>query len=285
MKTDAAAIAASFTKAISFPEVVLQLDDMLNDGVSNTNDFAQLISRDPGLTATLLKFANSPLYGFSGNVATVDRAVSLIGMREIRDLVLAVSARNAFDGVPNTLITMSDYWRHSLICGLACRRIAEVVRHGQRDVLFTAGLLHDIGQLAMFTEIPNECREVLIGAQYRSDEVDMFSLEREIVGFDHQDVGTKIAKEWRFPEILQDTMKYHHVPDEAPRHQFESYVVHVGNTMAVLVELEMDGFSQVPPVSANALDNIGLSEEQLLAMLPDIQAMFNDMRSVFDIAA
>ncbi len=278
-------VAASFSKAISFPDVVLQLDDMLNDGISNTADFAQVISRDPGLTATLLRFANSPVYGFPGRVASVDRAVSLIGMREIRDLVLAVAVRSSFDGISTRLISMSDFWRHSLCCALACRRIAEVVRHSQREVLFTAGLLHDIGQLAMFNEIPDVCQEVLLKAQYRSDEVEMFELEREIVGFDHQEVGVAIAEAWRFPGVLRDTIRFHHLPDEATAHRFESCVVHIGNSMAVLVELDMDGFSQVPPLSPSALTTVGLDEDQVLAMLPDVAAMFRDMRPVFGIAA
>ena len=285
MNSSAKAVADGFTKAISFPEVVLQLDDMLNDGISNTSDFAQLIARDPGLTATLLRFANSPLYGFSGQVATVDRAISLVGMREIRDLVLAVAVRTTFDGISTKLISMSDFWRHSLCCALACRRIAEVVRHSQREFLFTAGLLHDIGQLAMFSEIPDACNDVLVRSQYRMDEVEMFELEREIIGFDHHDVGAEIAKAWRFPEVLLDTLRFHHVPDEATAHQFESYVVHIGNTVAVLVELDMDGFSQVPPLSPSALETVGLEEEQVLAMLPDIRSAFQDMRPVFRIAA
>ena len=285
MKISAESVAGGFTAAVSFPEVVLQLDDMLNDGMSNTSDFAHVISRDPGLTATLLRFANSPLYGFCGQVATVDRAISLIGMREIRDLVLAVSVRTTFDGMSNRIVSMSDFWRHSLCCALACRRIAELARHTQREVLFTAGLLHDIGQLAMFREIPEACNEILLRAQYRLDEVEMFVLEREIIGFDHHDVGAKIAEAWRFPEVLRDTIRFHHVPDEATTHRFESAVVHVGNAVAVLVELEMDGFSQVPPISPSVLAAIGLTEEQVLSILPDIQTLFEDMRPVFGIAA
>ena len=93
MNISAKDIAARFTQAMTFPEVVLHFDDMLNDGVSGTSDFAQLISRDPGLAATLLRFANSPMYGFSGKVSTIDRAIALIGMQAIGNLVLAVSIR------------------------------------------------------------------------------------------------------------------------------------------------------------------------------------------------
>lgn len=285
MDSSARDIADRFTKAITFPEVILQLDDMLNDGMSNTADFAQLISRDPGLTATLLKFANSALYGFSGNVATVERAISLVGMREIRDLVLSVAIKTTFGNISNKIVSMEDFWRHSLCCGLACRRIAETVRANQREVLFTAGLLHDIGQLAMFDQIPEACEEVLVKGQYRPDEVEMYQLEREFIGFDHQEVGIEIAAGWRFPAVLGKTMQYHHIPEEAPEYQFESAVVHVGNALSVLVELEMDGFSNGPQVSPWALEKVGLEEDQLMAMIPHIQATFNDMRPVFGIAA
>ncbi len=285
MNTNARDIAAGFTKAMTFPEVILQFDDMLNDGVSSISDFAQLISQDPGLTATLLKFANSPLYGFSGKVSTVDEAVSLIGMWVIRDLVLAVSIKTTFNKTPNKIITMDEFWRHSLCCALASDRIAEVVRHNRREVLFTAGLIHDIGQLAMYSRIPDDCSEVLLRAQHSADEVEIFQLERELIGFDHQDVGAEIARAWRFPEILQDTINFHHIPSEAPRHEFESAIVHLANTVAMMVELGMGRFLKVPPISSRALAHIRLDEEQLLAMVPHVQAMFHEIRPVFGLAA
>jgi len=285
LNQSAAEVAAKFTKAITFPDVVLQLDGMLNDGVSNTTDFALLISRDTALTATLLKFANSPLYGFSGQVATVDRAVSLIGMREIRDLVLSVAIKTTFDKVSTETISLADFWRHSLCCALACRRIAELAHHSQREVLFTAGLLHDIGQFAMFDQIPDACSEVLLKSRHRSDDVETFELEREIIGFDHNDVGLEIAKKWRFPEILQDCIEYHHLPEEAPQHHSESAIVHVGNAMAVMVEQDMDGFSNAPPISSEALAVIGLELDQLWPMIPQIRASFQDSWPVFGVAA
>jgi len=278
-------IAARFTRAITFPEVILEFDDMLNDGVSDTGDFARLISRDPGLTATLLRFANSPMYGFSGEVSTIARAIALIGMQAIRNLVFAVSIRVTFDKIPENIITMEDYWRHSLCSALASRLIADSVHRGQRDVLFTAGLIHNIGQLAMLTEIPDECADVLLRSRHKESGVEYYKLERELIGFDHHEVGVAIARAWRFPAILQDTIAFHHVPDEAPRHSFESWIVHVGNYIAETVLLKMDWFSKAPSVSRSALAHIGLDEEQLLQMVPQVQAMFHEMRPVFRLAA
>jgi putative nucleotidyltransferase with HDIG domain len=288
MNANAKNIAARFTKAMTFPAVVFQLDDMLNDGVSSISDVARLISGDPSLTATLLRFANNALYGFSGEVSTVDRAISLIGMREIRDLVLAVSVRKAFDKFPNDIIIMVDFWRHSLCCALASERLTEVVRQSrqsQRAVLFTAGLIHDIGKLAMVSQIPDACEDVRLRAQSRDDAVDIFQLERELIGFDHCEVGAEIAKAWHFPEILQDTISFHHVPDEAPRHQFESYIVHLGNTIAKMVELGLGGPLNVPPISSSALAYIGLDEDQFLSMAPHVHAMFQKLRPVFGLPA
>ena len=180
---------------------------------------------------------------------------------------------------------MVEFWRHSLCCALASERIAEAVDHPKKAVLFTAGLIHDIGKLAMFSQIPDACLDAFVRGQNKDDEVEVFQLEREVIGFDHQDVGAEIAKAWRFPEILQDTINFHHAPDEALRHQFESSIVHLGNTVAMMVESKMGGLSKVPPISSSALAHIGLDEEQLQPMIPHIQVMFHQMRPVFGLAA
>lgn len=285
LNTTAISIAIEFTRAMTFPAIVLKFDDMLNDGVSNMRDFAQLISQDPSLTATLLRFANSPLYGFSGKVSTIDGAVSLIGMQEIRDLVFAVSIRKTFDKLPNNTTIMVDFWRHSLCCALASKQIAEVVGHSQKAVLFTGGLMHAIGSLAMFSQIPDDCAEVFRRVSCSSDGTRIFQLEREIIGFDHHEVGAEIAKAWRFPGILRDIINFSHVPDEAPEHQFESSIVHVGDVLATMVELAMGAPLTVPSVSSSALAYIQLDEEQLSPMIPQVQALFHEMRPVFGISA
>ena len=285
MNISAKDIAARFTQAMTFPEVVLHFDDMLNDGVSGTSDFAQLISRDPGLAATLLRFANSPMYGFSGKVSTIDRAIALIGMQAIGNLVLAVSIRTSFQKIPDNIMSMDDFWRHALCCALASRHIADVVCPGQRDILFTAGLIHDIGQLAMLSQIPDKCVDVILRSRHKDSAVEPYKLERELIGFDHHEVGAEIAKAWHFPAVLQDTIAFHHIPDEAPQHQFESWVVHVGNSIARTAVLKMDWFSDVPRVSRPALAHIGLDEENFLSMVPQVQAMFHEMRPVFRLAA
>jgi len=285
MATNADDIAAGFTKAISFPEVVLQLDEMLKDEVSGRDDFARLISRDPGLTATLLRIANSAMYGFSGRVSTVDRAIALVGMREIRDLVLSVTMKTSFDQIPNDIQTMNDFWRHSLCCALACRRISETANYLHKDAMFTAGLIHDIGHLAMFSQMPEACTRILLLTQYRMDDVETYELERELIGFDHHQVGAIIARAWRFPELLQDTIRYHHVPDEAPQHQLESSIVHLGNTVATLIELERKNHRRTLKVSPVALQLLGLDEQQLQSMSIEIETDLCEMCPIFGIAA
>jgi len=285
MHASASDVAAGFTQFVSFPDVVLQLDNMIENGVSDTDDFAQLISRDPGLTATLLGLANSTLYGFSGKISTVDRAISLIGMQEVRDLVLSVAIKGVLDKVPNQILTADEFWRFSLCCGLASRHVADVVRYSQKDTLFTASLLHDIGHQAMYHQMPDVCVEILLLTQYRMDDVEAFDLERQITGFDYQEVGAEIARAWRFPEVLQDTIGYQQVPENAPRHQFESAIVQVGTVVATMVELERTGYWRTPNISAFAMEILGLQEDRLFPMVSHIQTAFDGMRPVFGIAA
>ena len=122
---------------------------MLEDPNTTANDLGRVIGRDTGLTARLLKIVNSAFYGFQSRIETVSRAVTIIGMRELRGLVLAASAIEAFSKVPNKVLNMANFWRHSVYCGVVAQLLAERsnVLHAER--LFVAGLLHDIGLVAI----------------------------------------------------------------------------------------------------------------------------------------
>ena len=103
---------------VSLPEVSLRVNELANDPESTADDMAKVISQDPALVARMLKIANSAFYGLSSEVETITRAVAVLGTNKIRDLVLSTAASDTFDGIPNDLITMQDFWHHSLLLWL-----------------------------------------------------------------------------------------------------------------------------------------------------------------------
>src|SRR3569833_2554535 len=114
----------------SLPEVFLRVNEMIDSPRYTAADIGHVISRDPGLTARLLKLANSALYNFPSQIDTVSRAITIIGTRELRDLILATSVARIFKGLPNDLISMDFFWLHCVCCGLAAR--GRAARRGGR---------------------------------------------------------------------------------------------------------------------------------------------------------
>ena len=210
-KETATALAKEVSRLVSLPDVAFRVDEMLRDENSGADEIGAVIEPDPALSAALLRLANSAMYGVGGNVDNVSRAVTVVGLREVRDLAFGISASQAFYGIPNELITVEDFWKHSLYCGVAARTLGK--RAGiVGDSLFTAGLLHDIGHLVMFSRHPVISRESLQHSLDYTDGLTPYLSEREVFGFDHMDVGAALASEWGLPDSLRACIAHHHEP-------------------------------------------------------------------------
>lgn len=118
---DPSAIAANVSSIFSLPEAVSRVNELIDSGNASSIELEQVISSDPALTAKLLKFANSSYFGFSGKVATVPKAISIVGHKELRNLVIAASVTSTFKGIPAELVDMDIFWNHSITCGGASR--------------------------------------------------------------------------------------------------------------------------------------------------------------------
>jgi len=151
MAIQLASLISDNLKIFSLPSIFLRLDDAINDLRSSVTDIGNIISEDQGLTVRMLKLANSPLYGFPSKIETISKAVLIIGTKQIRDLTLATSMLQVFKGIPEDFITMETFWRHSIACGVIARIIAGYRREPNVETFFTAGILHDIGRLIMYT--------------------------------------------------------------------------------------------------------------------------------------
>src|ERR1035438_10349329 len=147
---------------VTLPDVFIRIDQLVEDPDSTIDDIVKVVSQDPSFTVRLLRIANSPFYGFSSTIETVSRAVTLIGTSHVRNLALSTSVSRTFAGLPNELVSMDNFWHHSLYCALTARILAHRVRKSDPEAVFTAGLLHDIGELVIFNRLPKEAKETLL---------------------------------------------------------------------------------------------------------------------------
>jgi len=251
-------LVSGVVRLVSLPEVCIRVNEMMDDPVVNATDIGKVIAQDASLTARLLKIVNSAFYGFQARIDTVSRAVTVIGLRELRGLVLAASAVESFSKLPNDVLNLVNFWRHSVYCGVVAQLLAQKcnVLHSER--LFIAGLLHDIGKLVITNKMVKESREVIKRVEQKK--IFGFEAEQAILGFDHAEVGGELLKEWNMPESLCNSVKYHHRPRAAIEPSIEICIVHIANIMTIMAEHGVNESDVVPPIEDIAFEMTGLKE-------------------------
>jgi len=274
-------LVADVRDLLSLPEIAVQVNAMAEDPRFSAAEIGDVISRDPSLTARLLRIANSPFFGFTTKVATVNRAVAVVGSKKLRDLIIATCAIRTFKGVPNQLVSMDDFWYHSLYCAIAARLLAASRRLPHADSLFTAGLLHDIGQLIIFNRLPEQAREALRLSMEDPHAVDMHLAEQEVLGFDHAQVGGLLLRHWRLPALIEECVAHHHTPEKAVHFPMEAAIVHIANSIATLAEINSTHLEDVPRIQATAWKVSGLKEEIIEPIMRETQKQFREARLLF----
>ncbi len=220
----------------SLPDIYFQISEMIEDPRFTAKDMGQVISKDPGLSARLLKVVNSSFYGFESRIDTISRAITIVGINDLRSLVIATSVIDEFTRIPGELIDMTDFWLRSVHCGVVARLLAKAcsVLHSER--LFLAGLLHDIGSLVMYYKLPEKSLEVLLAADY--DRRLVAGLEQEIIGFTHASVGAELIKSWGLPESLYDSIGCYLNPEVSLTHKLDAYLLNLSTS---LVNMKQQG--------------------------------------------
>ena len=214
----------------SLPEAAIRVNDLLRVPDHTAHDLAEVVELDPGLTARLLRLANSPLFGHVGRIDKVSHAIVMIGEQALRDLVMATAVTSAFRGIPEEFVDMASFWDNSATCGVVARLIAGRCGMRESERMFVAGLLHGIGRLVFYSRQPARYREVL---KARSQgEAAVLAEEKRIFGFDYADLGAALMAEWKLPEFFQVVIGNQLEPERATCLARETAVLHVARDMA-----------------------------------------------------
>lgn len=276
MALTAQALIDDVGELVSLPEVVLRVNEMVNDEHASAADIGKVISQDPGLSTRILKIANSPLYGNMRQVDSINRAVTILGTKQIRDLVISTTAAKVFAGIPNDVISVADFWHHSLYCALLARALAIHSKKANADTLFTAGLLHDIGHLIMLNRIPQEELAAIMLTVQGEASKELIDAEREMVGFDHTEVGANLARKWHLPEIIVECIAYHHHPAQAKHHPSAVAHIHIANAIASLPYGDIPAAEDLNRIDADAWEMAGLAAADIGAAVQEAQAQIGE---------
>lgn len=227
------AVVADVENLLSLPDAAMQLNALLADPDTALKDIADVVSLDPALTARVLRAVNSACFGLRGRIDTISKAISMIGTSELHSLVLATSAAQAFKNISCKLIDMESFWQHSVRAALAARGFAESSLKRHRERVFLSGLLHDVGQLVLYHQLPEPSTRVLkaIAAGHAREDAEI-----DVLGFTHAEVGAVLLERWNLPASLVMPVRYHHRFDEAPDFAREAALVHLGSVVSHYME-------------------------------------------------
>lgn len=258
----------------SLPLFYDRLNETINHPRSSIDDIAKIITEDQGLTARLLRLANSPMFGWFGKVDSISKAVTIIGTQQLRDLALAASVMGVFKGIPEELVNMQSFWRHSIACGIIARTLAIWRRETNVERFFVAGMLHDVGQLILATTLPEIVSEMI---QTSIQEKKMYlTVERERLGFDHPDAGGALLRSWKIPANISEPVTYHHTPALADQFPMEVSIVHISDIICQCLSLGQSCEWYVPPLDHASWERLGMDPHQIGPVLKQAESQINE---------
>ncbi len=231
MSRSAEQILARIKQIPTFPENIQAIVTAIDSADSSATEIAEFIGQDPAIASNLLRLANSVFYGFLGRVTTIREAVVLIGLREVKNLVLATAVLRSFSPSSSAGFDRKALWRHSVTTSFLTKMLArEAFLVDQEGAIMVGGLLHDVGKIVIDQYFTEEFTQVLRIVD--NDGLTFSQAEKQILGYTHYQIGATLLKRWNFPPELSFPVFYHHAPWLDARFTAYSATVYMANVMA-----------------------------------------------------
>lgn len=248
----------------TLPEVTIKIIEIVEDPKSSAHDLHGVIKNDPALSVKVLKVVNSAFYGLPGQIASVDRAIILLGLSAVKNIAIAASIARLFKGKRiSEQFSAADLWRHNVAVSVAAKEIAKCSKHpSMPDEIFVAGLIHDLGTLIERQAYPDQFAQVIDrcvkGGQGFTE------AEMELIGADHQAFGAGLATKWKFPRHLSAAIGFHHCPELlSDELKGMGCVIRTADVLCCQEKLGFYLTAQGGTITEDMLDNLSITQQQL----------------------
>lgn len=240
-------------KLASLQSINRALSDLVRSEQSLNSQIAEVIRRDPSLSARLLRMVNSVYFGLSTRVNNIEEAVFFLGLRQIRELSMATPVIEEIEQLQRdtaTTLPWKDLWTHSIGTAILTREIlASTPLHIDDDTDYLIGLLHNVGKVVMASSFPDELRTLM--TTRAADPAEFCRLERELIGWDHAQIGAYYIGRHQIAEEIVFAVRYHNEPDLAPRQRLFAAAVQIADHLVRHAGIT-GGFEQVTPIEADS---------------------------------
>jgi len=216
----------------ALPAIVTKVMAVTANSESSASDLMEVILPDQSMCSAILKVANSAFFGVPRGVSTVERAVVVLGFEEIKNIIIGKAIFASFPQInKENRHTISLFWEHAFTCGLAAKIIAEGL-HLSPSEFFIAGLIHDIGKLAMLMTFPHDYS--ILGEISNLSHFSITTEEQASFSISHDKVGLQLGHRWLLPEQLVMAMGYHHMPEKAPSHRSYPLIIQMADLLSLM---------------------------------------------------
>ncbi|MAE61783.1 MAG: hypothetical protein CMJ49_10570 [Planctomycetaceae bacterium] len=264
----------------SLPTIAVEVIEMARQPDSNIKHIAKTITNDPALSSKILKTVNSSFYSLSKPVSTISHAMVILGLNSVRTLALGFSLLGNLRGSDDDY-DMVKFWQRSIYSAVAARDISQRAGIVDQEEAFLAGLLQDMGVMAMVQTLGKEYIDLFVEAG--DDHAELSRLEKGHLNLGHAQVGAALAEQWRLPDVLVDPIRFHEQPQKAPP---------ASQTMAIAVALgaqaaDLFVSEEQPDPGAffdRALELLQIDQPTCEQMLQQVSEDTNEMGRLFDIS-
>lgn len=265
----------------TLPEVTVKIIQIVEDPKATAKDLHSIIKHDPALSAKILKVVNSAFYGLPGQIASIDRAIVLLGLSAIKNISIAMSMTRMFRaGKSVEGIDGMEVYKHSLAVAAACRILTKMQGRPSLEESFLAGLLHDLGLLVERQAFPQQTQEIV--NRFKAAPKNFCQIENEVIGANHQLFGQALAAKWRFPRVLRTAIGYHHNPMElAAEHRELAALVCAADILAGRCNIGFCATTFGEQISDDVLAAISLERGDVEAVSEQIPAEVAQIEAVF----
>ncbi|MGD8880356.1 MAG: HDOD domain-containing protein [Desulfobacterales bacterium] len=248
----------------TMPEAGTKMLSLLEEPDTEISEIEESLRYDPGLTANILKLANSAYFGIPSKIGSLRQAVVVLGFKRLVQLVVASCVSAVMDkSVPGYDLPAGDLWRHSIAVSIAAEALVKDKKKSGGQDVFTPALLHDIGKLVLGTFVKEELEAI---ESIAAKGVSFVVAENMILGTDHAEIGAKVLKHWNFPSDVIEAVRWHHDPDSPETVNIQTDIVYLANLLCQSSETSAEIGGNSVELSPAVIERLGVQLDQFEAI-------------------
>ncbi len=260
------------------PGAAVKLLALIDDPAMRVSQIERILRHDAGLTANVLRLANSAYFGIPSKVGSIRQAVILLGLKRLIQMVIAACVGAIMDKpVPGYDLSPGELWRHSIAVSVAAEGLVKELQIEAAEEIFTAALLHDVGKMVLGQFVKDDFKQIQTAV---SQGISFEMAETIVLGINHADVGARILTNWALPLEIVNAIQFHHAPQSAAQNNTMLDIVHVANFISMMIGIGIgrDGLQHQPSVEVT--ERLGLESHHLERVASQTMQWVNELTEV-----